>query len=67
VKTADPDPEDYGSSAIIGLAVDGADGWYLGCITCQREIDEADSGMCQRCRQEAAFQEQQHLAGQEHS
>jgi hypothetical protein len=50
-------PDDAG--AIIGLAVpDPRGGWYLGCITCGDEIDEADAGMCRPCREDKARQEQ---------
>jgi hypothetical protein len=61
-----PDPEDYGADAIIGLAVPRqGGGWYLGCIECQDEIGADDSGMCQRCREDAAFRDLQRQAAQE--
>ena len=53
---ASTDPEDD-SEGIIGLAVKGDDGWYLGCITCKQEIEEADSGMCRDCREDAEYQD----------
>jgi len=53
---ASADPED-GSEGIIGLAVKDGDGWYLGCITCKQEIEEADSGMCRPCREDAEYQD----------
>jgi hypothetical protein len=57
------DPEDYGADAIIGLAVpDGNGGWYLGCTECHGEIAEEDSGMCQPCRQDAAWHDEQDRA-----
>ncbi len=49
------DPEE--GDGIIGLAILGEDGWYLGCITCEQEIEEADSGMCRSCRQDAEWHE----------
>jgi hypothetical protein len=56
-------PED--ADAIIGLAVpDGQGGFYLGCITCRGEIDEADAGMCQPCREDEAWRDQQHQTSQ---
>jgi hypothetical protein len=61
LETSD-DPEDAGSASIIGLAVpDPAEGsgWYLGCIGCRAEIAEADSGMCQGCRVDKAFEDEQ--------
>lgn len=58
------DPEDGG--AIIGLALpDGAGGWYLGCITCQGDIEEADAGMCLPCREDAAWRDEQQRASQD--
>jgi hypothetical protein len=57
------DPEE--GDGIIGLAILGEDGWYLGCITCEQEIEEADSGMCQPCRQDAAWRDEQDRASQE--
>jgi hypothetical protein len=60
------DPEHQGADAIIGLAVPGIlGGWYLGCITCQAEINEADSGMCLPCRQDEAWHDEQRRASQE--
>src|ERR1700722_15740845 len=50
----DPDEGD----GIIGLALHDDDGWYLGCIKCSDKIEEADSGMCQSCRQDAEWNEQ---------
>ncbi len=60
-RTEDPEEGD----AIIGLAVRGEDGWYLGCIGCRGEVEEADSGMCQPCRQDAAWQDEQDRASHE--
>ena len=57
----DPDEGD----GIIGLAMDAADGWYLGCIECGTEVEEADSGMCLPCRQDAAWNDQEQLYAQE--
>ena len=45
--------------AIIGLAVHDPDGWYLGCIECRAEIEEADSGMCRPCRQDRAIRDEE--------
>jgi hypothetical protein len=57
-------PEDAG--AIIGLALpDGPGGWYLGCITCRDEIEEADAGMCRPCREDEAWRDQQYQASQD--
>jgi hypothetical protein len=53
-------PDD--AETIIGLAVlDGPGGWYLGCITCRDQIDEADAGMCRPCREDKARQEEREL------
>ena len=47
------DPGDSGADAIVDLAVTGVlGGWYLGCITCNGEIAEADAGMCHGCRED---------------
>ena len=60
------DPEDCDADAIIGLAVpDGKGGYYLGCIECHGEIAEEDSGMCQPCRQDIAWRDQQDRAAYE--
>jgi len=60
------DPEDSGADAIIGLALpDGRGSWYLSCITCHGEIEEADAGMCQPCREDAAWQDEQQRAAQD--
>lgn len=48
-RTGDPEEGD----GILGLAIRGEDGWYLGCIGCCDEIQEADSGMCRSCRLDA--------------
>jgi hypothetical protein len=52
-KAGDPDEGD----GIIGLAIRDECGWYLACIVCCGEIEEADSGMCRACRLDAEWQE----------
>lgn len=52
------DADDCGSAGILGLAVPEEGGWYLGCIECCAEVAQTDSGMCRRCREDAAWQEQ---------
>ena len=47
------DPE--AGDAIIGLAVHQGDSYYLGCITCHADIEEAEGGMCGQCREDLAF------------
>lgn len=56
--------DDVGCTALIGLAISEEGGWYLGCIECRDEISEFDAGMCRRCREDAAEQEQVY-AGEE--
>ena len=46
---------------IIGLAIRGEDGWYLGCIECCGEIEEADSGMCRPCRADLAYEDEMYV------
>jgi hypothetical protein len=62
-------PDDGAGDAICGLAVRDEDavedGWYLGCITCRAEIEEADAGMCRLCREDATWQEQQRVPPEE--
>lgn len=48
------DPDEGPVEWIVGLAIRDRDGWYLGCIDCRGEIDEADSGMCRPCRERHA-------------
>jgi hypothetical protein len=55
------DPEDAG--VILGLAVhDSGDNWLLACVGCREEIDEADAGMCQPCREECARRDSEAVA-----
>lgn len=51
------DPED--GEAIVGLAVQQGDDWYLGCINCEGDIKPDDAGMCEACRVDAALREQE--------
>jgi hypothetical protein len=47
------DASDGPSESIVGLALhDDEQGWYLGCIECRGEIEEADGGMCRPCRED---------------
>lgn len=58
------DPED--GSAIIGLAIpDGKGGHYLGCTGCGEKIAEEAAGMCQWCRQDIAWRDEQDRAAYE--
>jgi hypothetical protein len=45
--------------AILGVAMPEVDGWDLGCMTCGDGLDIADAGMCEPCREDAAWQDQQ--------
>jgi len=51
------DPDEGPVEWIVGLAIRDQDGWYLGCIDCRGEIDEADSGMCRPCHEQRARQD----------
>ena len=55
------DPDDGQVEAIVGLALHDERGWYLGCIECRDEIDEAAGGMCRPCREDRAHLEQTHV------
>jgi hypothetical protein len=57
----DEDPDDGSGESIVGLAIRGDDGWYLGCIGCRDGISEADGGMCRPCREDLARQDQMYL------
>jgi hypothetical protein len=55
------DPDDGPGESIVGLAARSEDGWYLGCIRCRAEIDEAAGGMCRPCRKDLAREDLMHV------
>lgn len=57
----DDDHDDSAAEAIVGLAIRDQCGWYLGCIDCRAEIEEADGGMCRPCREELARKDLVHI------
>ena len=55
------EPDEGPVEWIVGLAIRDQDGWYLGCIDCRGEINEADSGICQPCRERHAREDLMHV------
>lgn len=57
----DEDLDEGPVESIVGLAICDERGWYLGCIECRVEIEEADGGMCRPCREDLAVQDQMYV------
>jgi len=53
----DEDPDEGPAESIVGLAIRDERGWYLGCIGCRAEIEEASGGMCRPCREDRAHED----------